>query len=178
MSQQPITEPIPAIEAFVARIGPRILYRRADRALYYPHEDYIAISPPVCYTDRRSYYCTLFHELAHWTGHRKRLNRQFGVDYADPLFAAEEITAITAEMHLGTAFGIGRTAEQEGTAYAQRWLPLIRNDPVLLARAVYEGQRAVRYLHRLYGGLFGSVTGALYRNINLIAGAHFSFQDE
>ena len=63
------------------------------------------------------YYCTLFHELTHSTGHESRLNRFESGGFGSDPYAREELVA-----ELGAAFlcghaGIQGGKSQKGTFY-------------------------------------------------------------
>ena len=46
-----------------------------DHALYNRQDDFILCPPKHRFKEEKDYYSTIFHELAHWTGHESRLNR-------------------------------------------------------------------------------------------------------
>lgn len=66
---------------------------------YIAHKDLIRIHPTCALP------CTVYHELAHWTGHPSRLARPFavtcleeaGVDIDSPLIMEEELVAVQVE---------------------------------------------------------------------------------
>ncbi len=45
------------------------------KAYYAPGPDFVAVPPQPAFRDQINYYRTAFHELSHWTGNAKRLNR-------------------------------------------------------------------------------------------------------
>ena len=46
------------------------------------------------------YFATLAHELGHWTGHGKRLARDFKGRFGDPEYAKEELAAELAAAYV------------------------------------------------------------------------------
>jgi antirestriction protein ArdC len=46
-----------------------------DMAGYIPSKDYITLPPAAAFKSMESYYATTFHELGHWSGAEKRLDR-------------------------------------------------------------------------------------------------------
>jgi antirestriction protein ArdC len=46
-----------------------------DRAFYSPAADYVQLPPFEAFRDGASYYGTGLHELAHWSGHGSRCDR-------------------------------------------------------------------------------------------------------
>ncbi|MFH2013789.1 MAG: zincin-like metallopeptidase domain-containing protein [Patescibacteria group bacterium] len=67
-----------------------------NRAYYSPNNDYINIPEKENFINSEMYYSTLFHELIHSTGHKKRLNRK-GVNdivsFGSDKYSEEELTA-------------------------------------------------------------------------------------
>jgi len=47
-----------------------------------------------------TFYSTLFHEMAHWTGHPSRLNRELSNRFGDDAYAMEELIAELASAFL------------------------------------------------------------------------------
>lgn len=80
------------LEALLARSGAAIEHRGA-RAYYQPSEDRIVLPPRGRFPSAAAYYGTAFHELGHWTGHERRLNRPFSFDRSAPDYAREELRA-------------------------------------------------------------------------------------
>ena len=73
--------------------GQQPLYRRID--------DLIRMPDISQFMSAEGYYATLFHELVHWTGHSKRLDRDMRGAYADEELVAELAAAfICAEMQV------------------------------------------------------------------------------
>jgi putative DNA primase/helicase len=63
-------------EEILKNSGARISHDQADRAFYSRGSDSIHLPPKDAFKDTAGYYGTALHELAHWTGHPSRLNRQ------------------------------------------------------------------------------------------------------
>jgi len=63
-------------EEILKNSGARISHDQADRAFYSSAADSIHLPPKDVFKDAAGYYGTALHELAHWTGHQSRLNRQ------------------------------------------------------------------------------------------------------
>jgi antirestriction protein ArdC len=68
-------------------------------AYYDPREDRIQLPERRSFEDSAGYYSTALHELCHWTGHARRLNRNLGQRFGDAAYAAEELIA-----EIGSAF--------------------------------------------------------------------------
>src|SRR5579859_1747996 len=67
---------------------------RVSKEAYYDiSEDVIYCPPRRHFHSMAGYYTTKLHELSHWTGNAKRLNRVFGVARKTPEYAFEELIA-------------------------------------------------------------------------------------
>ena len=103
MPENPAT-PIEQAEAFVAASN-ALVRHGGGRAYYNPNQDFIQMPEHECFlgtntsSPTEAYYETLLHELTHWTGHKKRCEREFGKRFGDEAYAMEELVA-----ELGSAF--------------------------------------------------------------------------
>ena len=118
------------------------------RAFYRPSDDIISIPEKSDFEQVEEYYCTLFHEMIHSTGHNKRLAR-LGVDganFGSEQYSKEELVAeIGAAMLCGNA-GIEQVTLDNSTAYIQSWLKALRNDKRMIVYAAGQAQKAVDYI--------------------------------
>ena len=118
-----------------------------SRAYYAQEVDYIQMPPFECFRDAESYYCTLAHELMHWTKHPSRLARDFGrKQWGDEGYAQEELVA-----ELGTAFlcadlELASEPREENASYIANWLEVLKNDTHFIFKAAAHAQRAADYL--------------------------------
>lgn len=142
--------PIEEAERIVAGYsdGPAIEHG-GSQAFYRPGEDLVRIAEPDRFIDRESYYATLFHELAHSTGHSKRLNR--GLDQKLAVFGAaeyskEELTAEMGAAFLAAAAGISPPTIEQSAAYIDGWRKKLKGDKKLIVQAAGAGQRAADHV--------------------------------
>jgi antirestriction protein ArdC len=98
----PTLDPVARIdhaEEFFANLGATIKHG-GTRAYYAQELDYVQMPPFEAFRDAESYYSTLAHELAHWTKHPQRLDRDLGrKNCGDQGYSREELVA-----ELGSAF--------------------------------------------------------------------------
>lgn len=150
---QPIEEegeelnPIEAAEAIVKGFMniPDIVYKSGE-AIYEPFFDRVSVPPLADYKKPEEFYCTLFHELAHSTGHQSRLNRQFGKKFGDGPYSREELVAeMTAAMLCGVA-GIEQVTIENSAAYLQNWLNALKEDSRMIVVAANAAQKAADYI--------------------------------
>ncbi|HVW97059.1 MAG TPA: zincin-like metallopeptidase domain-containing protein [Mucilaginibacter sp.] len=118
-------------------------------AYYHPVKDYINMPKQSSFTSAEGYYCTLFHELIHSSGHPSRLNRKeiaepnaFG---SDP-YSIEELTAEIGACYLNSVAGIINKELENSVAYINGWLKVLKDDKRLIVFASGQAQRAVDYI--------------------------------
>lgn len=97
-------------------------------------------------------YSVLLHEVGHWTGHKKRLDRDQTGDRDSPAYWMEELVAeLTACFVLATLDLPDRLEElPHSGAYLKHYLDLLKGDRRLFVRAASLAQRASDYI--LSGG--------------------------
>ena len=151
---------IPQPEHGVSRIGacdeimermpncPDIRHGR-HKAYYDPAKDYINMPKQGSFGSAESYYCTLFHELVHSTGHRSRLGRKevtepngFG---SDP-YSIEELTAEIGACYLNSVAGIADSEFDSSVSYIKGWIEQLRGDKRMIVHASSQAQKAADYI--------------------------------
>lgn len=150
----PITDPAAATAAKPAEIIERMPHRPVikhgmTKAFYVPDEDYVGMPDRVRFDHETCYYSTLFHELAHSTGHASRLDRAtlaakagFG---SDPYCKEELIAEMGAAFLCGQA-DIAETTLESSAAYIQGWLAQVNHDKTLIVQAASQAQKAADYI--------------------------------
>jgi antirestriction protein ArdC len=95
------------------------------------------------------YYATEFHELAHSTGHAKRLHRENfdnPVSFGSESYSKEELIAeMTAAMLCGIA-GIEQRILENSAAYLKTWIARLKSDSRLLVSAASQAQKAADFI--------------------------------
>jgi antirestriction protein ArdC len=127
---------------------PKVVHKK-QKAFYNTENDIINMPLKGSFTSIESYYCTLFHELVHSTGHKSRLNRdtmsemsEFGAE----LYSEEELIAEFGAMYL-CSHGKILTAEiANSAAYINGWLTKLRGDKQFIVTATVQAQKAVEYI--------------------------------
>lgn len=94
------------------------------------------------------YYCTLFHELVHSTGHAKRLDRfQTAEGTRVEKYSFEELVAEFGAAFLCAVAGIQNpTTEALQASYISGWAEALRRDQRLIVRAASAAQRAADFI--------------------------------
>ena len=133
------------VEQLTRQTGARINHRKGDRAFYQSSTDRITLPLRSQFSSQQGYYATLLHELAHWTGHPKRLNRDLGHPFGSPAYAREELRAEIASMILGHELDVPERPENH-LSYLDSWIRVLRDDPKEIQRAARAAEDIADYL--------------------------------
>jgi antirestriction protein ArdC len=116
------------------------------RAYYTPGTDKITMPDMQAFASAEAFYSTLFHEMAHATGHRSRLDREGVANparFASHDYSAEELIAeMTAGMLAGHAGINTDEIEDNSAAYLDHWLTKLKADPSMLTSSGGKAQKA------------------------------------
>jgi antirestriction protein ArdC len=96
-----------------------------------------------------NYYSTLLHELTHWTGHAKRLNRKIKNKFGDDAYAEEELIAELGAAFLSAGFGITTPEKTDHASYIAHWLKILKGNKQFIISAASEASKAVSYMKEL-----------------------------
>lgn len=146
---EPITECERIVQELTLRGAPAIEHRIDQRAYYQAHVDRIVIPRPETFHSAADYYATLFHELAHATGHPSRLNRETLVDrtaFGDTNYSEEELVAEFAATFLCGVAGIENNVVDNSAAYVASWSNKLQSDKHLVLRAASKAQKAADFI--------------------------------
>jgi len=145
-----LLQPIAAAERIVAGMpNPPRLQHRSLRAAYHPSLDLVTIPPVADFDDAEAYHSTLFHELAHSTGHPTRLNRPTLADacpFGTTNYSREELTAEMAAAFLCGHAGIANHTFDTSAAYISNWWSRLSQHRRLLILAASAAQKAADHI--------------------------------
>jgi antirestriction protein ArdC len=96
------------------------------------------------FQDSANYYATAFHELVHWTGSDKRLDRQFGQRFGDSKYAFEELVAELGAAMLCADHQIQGDLRHAG--YIGHWLQCLRDNDKAIFRAAALAEKAASFI--------------------------------
>lgn len=136
-------EPIREAEAIAggwAR-GPKIAHG-FTHAAYVPSADRIEMPSPASFDSPEAYYATLFHEMGHATGARRRLDRPQSGRFGGDAYSREELVAEMCAAFLCARCGIDNSAMPAQAAYLAGWVRALRGDPRMVVSAAGQAQRA------------------------------------
>lgn len=143
-------DPLLRAEAVVSGYadGPAV-FHDADTAYYVPSRDEVHLPPRSAFRDAEGYSATVFHELAHSTGHVSRLNRdgyQTAAAFGSPVYSREELVAEFGAAFLCQEAGIDASRLDQSAAYIGSWLKALNDDRRLAVVAAGQGQRAADHI--------------------------------
>ncbi|MEX1023200.1 MAG: zincin-like metallopeptidase domain-containing protein [Dehalococcoidia bacterium] len=145
-SQDPLAEADAIVAGYAG--GPPVVHD-ADSAYYIPSRDEVHLPPRESFRDVQGYYATLFHELAHSTGHQSRLNRegyQSAARFGSEMYSREELVAEFTAAFLGQEAGTDPSRVEQSVAYIASWLKALRDDRRLVVIAAGQAQRAADHI--------------------------------
>lgn len=147
-------EKIEAAEKLLAgyKDGPKVEFGGSE-AFYVPAQDTVRIALPERFVSPAAYYATLLHELAHSTGHSKRLDR--GLDsklepFGSLDYSKEELVAEMAAAFLCAECGLEPAVLENQAAYISGWLGRLKKDHSLVIAAGGAAQRAADWIAHLH----------------------------
>lgn len=117
----------------VVRIG-------GDKAFYSPTTDHIQLPPEHAFRGPPEWAATALHELAHWTGHPTRLNRDLRNRFGSAAYAQEELRAELASAFVGSELGLPTDIPQH-VSYIGNWVKALKEDKRGIFRAAADAQK-------------------------------------
>ena len=148
--EDPPFEPIEqAAEVVAGYHDPPQISHIGSKACYRPGEDKVLIASPERYAAREDYYTTLFHELAHSTGHTKRLARgldEASAPFGSPDYSKEELLAEMTAAFLNATAGISPSTIEQSASYIEHWKKELQGDKRLVVSAAGAAQKATDWI--------------------------------
>jgi antirestriction protein ArdC len=150
-------------ERFVGATGADIRIG-GDRAYYQPSSDYIRMPDRERFTGTEtisateSFYAVLMHELSHWCGHERRLNRNLSGRFGDESYAMEELVAELGAAFLCSELDISNQPRPDHAAYIAHWLSVLKQDTRAIFTAAAKANEAKTYLMGLQTGSSGTMS--------------------
>jgi antirestriction protein ArdC len=116
-------------------------------AYYVPSRDFISMPAFEAFKGADHFYCTAFHALTHWTGHKARLDRDLKNRFGSRGYAAEELVAELGAAFLCAEFGFDGDVRHAG--YIATWIELLKADKRAFFTACSKASKAADYLKGL-----------------------------
>jgi putative DNA primase/helicase len=138
-------DPVERAEQILRASGAVIRHSERDAAYYRPLTDSIHLPDKGQFPDAAAYYAVSLHELGHWTGHAKRLERDLAHPFGSEGYAREELRAEISSMMLGNEIGIGHDPQRHA-AYVGSWIKVLREDSLEIFRAAADAEKICEYV--------------------------------
>lgn len=129
---------------------PKIEIKKSDRAYYSPVKDRVVCPDKKQYKIKEQYYGTLFHELVHSTGHKRRLNR-FDTEnlaaFGSKTYSFEELIAEIGSSMLLSKSGMDLNKTVKNSAsYIKGWSEKLKNNRTMIVQAAGKAQKAAEHI--------------------------------
>ena len=153
--QRPLVERIAAVDGFIANTKAVVEYREGEGACYLPLRDKIYMPPETSFMDSgtstatENFYSTELHELAHWSGHPSRCNRDLKGRFGGHAYACEELIAELSAAFLCAELEITNVPRPDHAAYLSSWLTVLKEDKKAILTAASEATKAADFLQGL-----------------------------
>ena len=121
-----------------------------SKAYYHRGLDVVNMPKVETFVDSDSYYKTLFHEMAHSTGHQSRLKRSTLLEvnkWGDTTYAKEELIAEISAMYLVGIVGLNpNDTTTNSQAYIQGWCKHLADKPKECVSAMGQATKVVDFI--------------------------------
>lgn len=139
-------EPIGAAEKVVAESGMAIDYGY-EAATYNWATDEIQVPALSQHPTPEDFYSTLFHEMAHATGHKTRLNRPIENAWKTDGYSKEELVAEMASAFVLNVLGLDTSkTDRNSAAYVKGWAKRLGDEPRMIVSASNQASKAADWL--------------------------------
>lgn len=121
-----------------------------DKAFYTEAADFVQMPHKTAFKTINEYYSTLFHELVHSTGNKKRIGRKFGRRFGDKDYAFEELIAELGAAYLCGVSNIEYFTLNNTAAYLKSWGSALKSemiqDKTFFFRAIMSATKAAKFI--------------------------------
>lgn len=131
--------PVEKAAKLIADSGATII-EGGKEAYYDKQKDAIFIPEKSEFPSETKYYQAAIHQLAHWTGHESRLNREMNGKMGSLEYAHEELRASIAAILIGGELKLGHDFGQH-KAYMGPFMRILKDDPFEIAKASRDAQK-------------------------------------
>lgn len=135
------------LNKFIAAAGIELVLHTQNVEGYDVGSDQIQVArDPGHYQNEEAYSAALLRQLASWTGHPERLNRDTTVKPGDDDYAAEQLKTGLATLLLSSEMGLSVQHSVQLEKFIPDWVTLIKSDPSVLSMAANEAQKIADYI--------------------------------
>lgn len=108
--------------------------------------DRVYLPPVEQFESPEGFHATALHELTHWTGHERRLDREAKNPFGTARYAMEELVAELGSAWLQQHLHVKPEPSRNAANYLKGWLGALQDDPKHLYRAAKLATAAVGFL--------------------------------
>lgn len=134
-----------AAERAIRMTGARLLHK-GHQPCYVPALDEIWMPERSLFANSEGYYATAFHELAHWTGAKGRLDRDMSTRFKTRAYAMEELVAELASSFCMSEFEMTSRIKEEAASYIKHWRDAMREDNTAIFTAAAAASKAADFV--------------------------------
>lgn len=119
-----------------------------DRSYFSQTKNEIVMPEKEQFKDGESFYSTLFHEMAHSTGHESQLARLKPSAFGSKDYAREELVAELSAAIMSQENGMNKKVCEESMAYLKGWLKNLREEPEFLKTVLTDVKKATAMIRQ------------------------------
>ena len=128
-----------AIKDYLARENIKV--DNSDRACYIPALDRIEMPQKGQFRSLDMFYSVYFHEMAHSTGHKTRLDR-----LQEDSYAFEELTAEFCAAMACAHYGVTNVPRNDHAQYIAGWIKRLKDKPQAAVNSAAKAQKALEFI--------------------------------
>lgn len=144
------TNPINQIEAFkqIDKLLENANVISGNKAFYDYSKDTITLPPKESFKSEAEYYTNALCQLGHWSGHKKRLNRDIGHPIGSKEYAKETLGIEIFTFLASARLGLDYTPIYSQTC-RESWINLLKNNPNEIFKASANSQKILDFIDGL-----------------------------
>ena len=100
------------------------------------------------FVDGESFYGTLFHEMAHSTGHETVLDRFKPTTFGSSEYAREELVAELGSALVAQRYGMAKHIKEDSAAYLKSWLQSLKESPQFIKTTLLDVKKATSIINQ------------------------------
>lgn len=100
------------------------------------------------FVDGESFYGTLFHEMAHSTGHETVLDRFKPTTFGSSEYAREELVAELGSALVAQRYGMAKHIKEDSAAYLKSWLESLKESPQFIKTTLLDVKKATSIINQ------------------------------
>lgn len=119
-----------------------------DNAYFSISKNMIVVPEKQQFVDGESFYGTLFHEMAHSTGHETVLDRFKPTTFGSSEYAREELVAELGSALVAQRYGMAKHIKEDSAAYLKSWLQSLKESPQFIKTTLLDVKKATSIINQ------------------------------